>query len=122
MTKWLVRIECDRIKFFKVKKANRQLITLHGRLYRNDDLLYVKDKHCSNAYRIFQIDSNQVGKPRPVLVDPNDTRAMIMSKEISGQKKKAWLNMDAGKLWQIFLMVIIGGSILYGCLVGGVFK
>lgn len=122
MTKWLVRIECDRIKFFKIKKANRQLLTLHGRLYRNDDCLYVKDKHCNDAYRITPIDSNQVGKPRPVLVDPNDTRAMIMSKEISGQKKKAWLNMDTGKLWQIFLMVIIGGSILYGCLVGGVFK
>ena len=119
MTKWLVRIECDRIKFFKVKKATRQLLTLHGRLYRNDDCLYVKDKHCSDAYRIFQIDSNQVGKPRPMLVDPNDTRAMIMSKEISGQKKKAWLNMDASKIWQLFLIIIISGSILYGWLMGG---
>ena len=122
MTKYIVRLECDRIKWFKVKKAHRDMITLHNRLYDNEDRLYVKDKHCSDAYRITPIDSNQVGKPKPVLVDPNDTRAIIMSKEISGQKKKAWLNMDAGKLWQIFLMVIIGGSILYGCLVGGVFK
>ena len=121
MTKWFVRLECDKIKFFKIKKANRQLVSLHGRLYRNDDQFYVKDKHCSDAYRIFQIDSNQVAKPKPVLIDPNDTRALIMSKEISGQKKKAWLNMDVSKLWQVFLMIIIGGSILYGLLVGGVF-
>ena len=119
MTKWLVRIECDRIKFFKVKKATRQLLTLHGRLYRNDDCLYVKDKHCSDAYRIFQIDSNQVGKPRPMLVDPNDTRAMIMSKEISGQKKKAWLNMDASKLWMYLVAAIIGGTVLYTVLING---
>lgn len=121
MTKWLVRLECDRIKFFKMKKANRQLVTLHNRLYRNDDSLYVKDKHCSDAYRITPIESSQVGKSKPVFVDPNYTRAIITSKEISGEKKKSWLNMDTGKLWQIFLMVIIGGSILYGCIVGGVF-
>ena len=119
MTKWIVRLECDRIKFFRIKKATRQLITLHGRLYRNDDEFYMKDKHSSDAYRITPIDSNQVGKAKPILVDPNDTRALIMSNEISGQKKKAWLNMDASKLWQVFLIVIISGSILYGWMMGG---
>jgi hypothetical protein len=121
MTKYIVRLEADRIKCFKIKKATRQLVTLHGRLYRNDDCLYVKDKHTSDAYRITPIDSNQVGKPKTILVNPDDTRAIIMSKEISGQKKKAWFNMDASKLWQVFLMVIVGGSILYGLIVSGVF-
>ena len=121
MTKYIVRLEADRIKWFKIKKATRDMITLNGRLYDNEDRLYVKDKHSSDAIMIKPIDSNQVAKPKPVLVDPNMMRGRIMSMEISGSKKKSWLNFDASKLWQIFLMVIIGGSILYGMLVGGIF-
>lgn len=121
MTKYIVRLETDRIKWFKIKKPTRDMITLHGRLYDNRDCLYVKDKHSSDAIRITPIDSDQAAKPKPVLVDPNRIRARIMSMEISGSKKKSWLNFDASKLWQIFLMVIIGGSILYGMIVGGVF-
>ena len=119
MTKYLVRLETDVIRWFKIKKAHRELITLHGRLYRNDDCLYVKDKHSSDAIRLTPIDSNQVGKPRPIYIDPNDTRAIIMSKEISGQKTKAWFNMDASKLWMYLLGFIIGGVVLYTALTGG---
>lgn len=120
MSKYLVRIETDIIRWFKIKKSNRELITLHGRLYRNDDCFYVKDKHCSDAIRITPIDSNQVGKPIPVFIDPNDTRAIIMSKEISGQKKRSWFNMDASKLWMYLVGFIVGGVIIYTVLTGGI--
>ena len=119
MTKYIVRLECDRIRWFRIKKAERELITLHGRLYDNEDCLYVKDKHTSDAVMIKPIDSNQVGKPKSVYVDPNKVRAKIMSKEISGNKKKAWLNLDASKLWMVFVAVIIGGSVLITILNGG---
>ena len=119
MTKYIVRLECDRIKWFKIKKAQRELITLHGRLYDNEDRLYVKDKHCSDAIMIKPIDSNQVGKPRAVFVDPNRIRAKIMSKEISGMKRKAWLNMDASKITTYLLAAIIIGVVAYTILTGG---
>ena len=119
MTKYIVRVECDRIKWFKIKKAQRELITLHGRLYDNEDRLYVKDKHCSDAIMIKPIDSNQVGKPRAVFVDPNRIRAKIMSKEISGMKRKAWLNMDASKITTYLLAAIIIGVVAYTILTGG---
>lgn len=119
MTKYIVRLECDRIRWFRIKKAERELITLHGRLYDNEDCLYVKDKHTSDAVMFKPIDSNQIGKPRPIYVDPNKIRAKIMSKEISGNKKKAWLNLDASKLWMVFVAVIVGGSVLITILNGG---
>lgn len=119
MTKYIVRLECDRIRWFRIKKAERELITLHGRLYDNEDCLYTKDKHTSDAVMIKPIDSNQVGKPNSIYVDPNKIRAKIMSKEISGNKKKAWLNLDASKLWMVFVAVIVGGSVLITILNGG---
>lgn len=119
MTKYIVRLETDRIKWFKIKKAHRELITLHGRLYDNEDRLYVKDRHSSDAIMIKPIDSNQVAKPRAVFVDPNRIRAKIMSKEISGSKKKAWLNFDASNLWMYLIGAIIVGSVLITILNGG---
>lgn len=119
MTKYIVRLECDRIRWFRIKKADRELITLSGRLYDNEDRLYLKDKHSSDAVMVKPIDSNQVGKPRPVFVDPNRIRAKIMSKEIAGNKKRAWLNLDASKLWMVFIAVIVGGSIMITILNGG---
>ena len=119
MTKYIVRVECDRIKWFKIKKAQRELITLHGRLYDNEDRLYVKDKHCSDAIMIKPIDSNQVAKPKAVFVDPNHVRAKIMSKEISGMKKKAWLNMDASKITAYLIAAVVIGVVAYTILTGG---
>ena len=119
MTKYLVRLQCDRIKWFKVKKAERLMLSLHQRLYWNEDRYYTKDMHSSDAIRITPIDSNQVAMVRPELIDPDDIRAMIMSKEISGQKKKSWLNMDAGKLWKYLLAIVIGGAVLYTILLKG---
>jgi hypothetical protein len=119
MTKYIVRVETDRIRWFKIKKAYRELITLQGRLYSNQDCYYVKDRHSSDAIMIKPIDSNQVAKPVAVFVDPNMIRAKIMSKEISGSKKKAWLNFDASKIWMYLIGAIIVGVVGYTILTGG---
>ena len=119
MAKYIVRLETDRIRWFKIKKAYRELITLQGRLYSNEDRYYVKDRHSSDAIMIKPIDSNQVAKPVAVFVDPNMIRAKIMSKEISGSKKKAWLNFDASKIWMYLIGAIIVGVVGYTILTGG---
>lgn len=121
MTKYVVRLEADRIKWFKIKKAERELLTLSGRLYDNEDSLYVKDKHTSDAIMVKPIDSNQVGKPanHTRYVDANRLRAKIMSKEISGQKKKAWLNLDASKIGAFLIAAIVVGVVAYTILSGG---
>ena len=121
MTKYVLRMEADRMKWFKVKKADRELLTLSGRLYDNEDSLYLKDKHTSDAIMVKPIDSNQVGKPADHVcyVDANRLRAKIMSKEISGQKKKAWLNMDASKIGMFLIAAIVVGVVAYTILTGG---
>lgn len=119
MAKYVVRLQCDKIRWFKVKKAERLMLSLHDRLYWNADSYYTKDKHSSDAIRVTPIDSNQVGMVTPVLINPDDVRAAIMSKEISGTKKKSWLNMDASKLWQYLVIIIIAGTVLYTILMKG---
>ena len=121
MTKYVLRMEADRMKWFKVKKAERELLTLSGRLYDNEDRLYVKDKHTSDAIMVKPIDSNQVGKPADHVsfVDANRLRAKIMSKEISGSKKKAWLNLDASKIGMYLIAAIVVGVVAYTILTGG---
>ena len=121
MTKYVVRLQCDMIKWFKVKKAERLMLSLHNRLYWNADRFYTKDKHSSDAIRVTPIDSNQVGMVTPELINPDDIRATIMSNEISGTKKKGWLNLDSSKLWQYLVAIIIAGSLLYAVLMNGGF-
>ena len=109
------------MKWFKIKKPEREMLTLSGRLYDNEDRLYVKDKHTSDAIMVKPIDSNQVGKPADHIcfVDANRLRAKIMSKEITGSKKKAWLNMDASKIGMFLIGAIIVGVVAYTILNGG---
>ena len=121
MTKYILRIETDRLKWIKVKKALRPYVGLDGRFYDNSDRTYIKDCHSSDAIRVTPIDSNQVGKVKPELIDPNDLRAGIMSKEIAGEKKKAFMNFDASNIWKYLIGIIVGGTILYTILTGGVF-
>ena len=121
MTKYVVRLQCDKIKWFKVKKAERLMLSLHNRLYWNADKFYTKDKHSSDAIRVTPIDSNQVGMVTPQLINPDDVRATIMSNEISGTKKKGWLNLDSSKMWQYLVAIIIAGSLLYAVLMNGGF-
>ena len=119
MTKYIVRLQCDKIRWFKVKKAERLMLSLHERLYWNEDRYYTKDKHSSDAIRVTPIDSNQVGMVTPALINPDDVRATIMSKEIAGTKKKSLIDLDASKLWQYLVIIIVAGTVLYTILMNG---
>ena len=121
MTKYIVRLETDRITWKKVRKPLRQYLSWDARFYDNADWTYIKDCHSSDAIRVTPIDSNQVGKVNPKLIDPDDIRCGIASMEISGTKKKSWLNFDASKLWLYLIGFIIAGTIIYTVLSGGVF-
>ena len=59
MTKHLIRVECDTIRVFKVKKGPRQMVSVGSRLYRMDDDLMVKDTKTSDCAAIYDVDSTQ---------------------------------------------------------------
>ena len=119
MVRYFARIEVDRILFLKVKKRAKNLLTVGGRLYPNDDYLYVKDYLTADAIRFNNIESSQPITCRPTYVDPDATRIKILYGKLTGNKKKLWLNMDASNLWKYLVMVIIAGSILWGLISGG---
>lgn len=121
MPKYIVRVECNRIRWIKVKKAERDLIGLGNRLYSNEDKLYLPDLHSSDAIRITPIDSNNAAGfySESKSVNPDTVRAKIMSAEIGGTKKKSILNFDASKLWQYLTAIIVVGAIVYGLLASG---
>lgn len=121
MTKYIVRVECDVIRWVKIKKAERDMVGLGNRLYANDDRLYLPDLHSSDAIRITPIDSNNAAGfySETKTVDPDEIRARITSSEIGGTKKKSILNFSASKLWQYLTAVIVVGAILYGLLASG---
>lgn len=114
--KYLAIEECDRITFVKIKKSAKALVTLRGRLYRNDDQFYVKDYMSSDAVRFQNIDSSQIVSNIPIFVDPDMTRAYADSAKLSGNKRRIWLNMDSGNLWKYFTVIAVIGSLLYGFL------
>lgn len=121
MPKYIVRVECNRIRWIKVKKSERDMIGLGNRLYSNEDRLYLPDLHSSDAIRITAMDSNNAAGYRAAgkMVNPDDMRARIMSAEIGGTKKKSLLNFDASKMWQYLTAAIVAGAILYGLLASG---
>ena len=121
MPKYIVRVECNRIRWIKVKKSERDMIGLGNRLYSNEDRLYVPDLHSSDAIRITPMDSVNAGGAIAAskVVNPDDMRAKIMSAEIGGTKKKSLLNFDSSKLWQYLTSVIVVGAIVYGLLASG---
>ena len=121
MPKYIVRVECNRIRWIKVKKSERDMIGLGNRLYSNEDRLYVPDLHSSDAIRITPMDSVNAGGAIAAskVVNPDDMRAKIMSAEIGGTKKKSLLNFDSSKLWQYLTAVIVVGAIVYGLLASG---
>lgn len=121
MPKYIVRVECNRIRWIKVKKSERDMIGLGNRLYSNEDRLYVPDLHSSDAIRVTPMDSVNAGGAIAAskVVNPDDMRAKIMSAEIGGTKKKSLLNFDSSKLWQYLTAVIVVGAIVYGLLASG---
>ena len=117
MTKYIARIEKNKILFIKVKKKAKALVTVDGRLYPNDDQFYLKDVNWFDAIRFQNIDSTQIIMGRPVFVDPDRTRAISDSAKLSGNKKRIWLNLDGGNLWKWLTVIAVGGSILYGFMI-----
>lgn len=121
MTKYLVLVDVDAVRFLRVKKGAKALITRNGRIYRNDSDYYIKDYLSSDAIRINRMDSTQPVLTRAQFSDPDMTRVFIKSSKLSGSKKKIWLNMDASQIWKYLTAIIIVGSLAYGFLVSGGF-
>lgn len=119
MTRYFARIEVDKVTFFKVKRRAKNLLTVGGRLYPNDDWLYVKDYLSADAIRFNRIESSQPITSQGVYVDPDTTRIKILYGKLTGNRKKLWLNLDASNVWKYLVMVIVVGSILWGLISGG---
>lgn len=117
--KYLVLIESNRIRFLKMKNAAKPLVNVGGRVYPNDDDLYVNDHHSSVSLRLQRIDSSQILFNYPKFIDPDMTRAKIDSMKLAGTKKKLLFNMDASQLWKWLTGIAIVGSLIYGFLVMG---
>lgn len=119
--KALCRLECDCIRVFKLKKGPRQMVSASSRLYRIDDEYMVKDVRTGDCFCFYDIDSTQPYCTRPVLVDPDFTKALIDSAKLAGNKKSIWINLSGSKLMEYLTVVIVCGALLYGFLVGGGF-
>ena len=117
--KYLVIIESNRIKFLKMKKNARALVTVNGRIYPNDDGYYLKDHFSSEAMRFQRIDSTQIITNHIEFIDPDMTRVKIKSMQLAGSKKKLWFNMDSSQLWKWLTAIAVVGSLIYGFLVMG---
>ena len=117
--KILAIVEVNRIRFLKMKKNARPLVTVNGRIYPNDDELYLKDHISGVAYRLQRIDSSQILHRKPIFIDPDVTRAKIDSMKLSGAKRKMWLNMDGSNLWKWLTAIAVIGSLIYGFMVYG---
>lgn len=110
-------VEVNRIRFLKMKKNAKPLVTINGRMYPNDDELYLKDQISGVAYRFQRIDSSQILHRRRIFIDPNMTRAKAKSMNQAGSKKKLWENFDGNKMWKYLTAIAVIGSLLYGFLV-----
>lgn len=117
--KILALVEVNRIRFVKMKKNARPLVTINGRIYPNDDELYLKDQISGVAYRFQRIDSSQILHRKRIFIDPDMTRAKIDSMKLAGSKRKMWLNMDSSNLWKWLTAIAVVGSLIYGFMVYG---
>lgn len=119
--KILCRVECDRIRVYKLKRGPRQMVSLASRLYRIDDRYMVKDIRTDQCMIIYDIDSTQPYMVEPEPVDPDYTRALIDSAKMSGNKKSIWMNLSGSKLMEYMTVFIVAGALLYGFLLKGGF-
>lgn len=117
--KYLVRIEADRVKAFKLKKGPRQMVSLASRLYRVDDRLMIKDEKSDDCIVVYDIDDTQPYMVDPEVVDPDITRAYIDSAKLSGNKRTIWTNLNPSKAWEWLTVIAVVGALLYGFLVVG---
>lgn len=118
--KYLVRKECDRIKFYKLKKGPRQMVSVGSRLYRIEDSAMSKDILTDQAIIIYDIDDTQPYGAVPVPIDPDMTKVYIDSAKLSGNKKSIWASLDGSKLMSALMGVVVVGIIVYCVLTGGI--
>lgn len=119
--KHLVRLECDRIKIYRLKKGPRQMVSVASRLYRTDDWIMVKDLRTSDAMAFYDIDDTQPWMVKPTLVDPDMTRLLINSAKLNGSKKSIWADLKPGHLMEYLSAIIVVGALAYGFLISGGF-
>ena len=115
--KLLARIECDKVRVYRMKKGPRQMVTVASRLYRIDDNLMLKDTKTDEAMIIYDIDETQPWGVRPQLVNPDMTRALIDSAKLAGNKAKVWAVLDGSKIMNYLTAAIVAGALLYGVLI-----
>lgn len=113
--KFLARCEVDKIKFYKLKKGERSMITIGGRLYRCDDRLMVADRSASQAMVIYDIDATQPQSRKAIKVDPDMTKAYIDSAKLGGTKKNIWKDLGSMSdgLMKLFSAIIVVGIVLF---------
>lgn len=109
----------DVIRFCKVKKRARSLVSRDYGLYRNDPKFYVKDARSSDAMRFNRVSSTQPILTKAKFIDPDDTRCYIQSAKLGSGKRARWLNMDANNLWKYLTVVAVVGSLIYGFAIYG---
>ena len=116
--KAVCRIECDRIRIYKLKRGPRQMVTIASRLYRTDDSLMVKDSRTDVCMAFYHIDKTQPLGPEPVLVDPDMTKVYIDSAKRAGTKKSIWGTLDTSKVTELLMAVMVVGIVAYSLLKG----
>jgi len=119
--KKLIRVESDVIRCNNLKKGQRQMVSIAGRLYRIDDDLMIADNQTSDCIVVYGLDDTQPMLPKKKLVNPDMTRVFIRSAKISGNKRKVWLQLDTTNFVKWISIIAIVGGTLYGFLsFGGV--
>lgn len=116
--KRFIRVEKDAIRCYRLKKGQRQMVTIAGRLYRCDDDLFLRDLNTTDCAIIYEIDSTQPIMHRARLVNPDMTRAYIDSAKLSGNKKNIWSSLTGAKTWQYLTVGAIIFAIVYGFIIG----
>lgn len=119
MTKYLCRIEVDRIKMYRLKRGPRQMVSVSSRLYRTDDDYMMKDDRTDTAMAVYRIDSTQPRLPEAVMVDPDMTKVYIDSAKMAGTKKSIWATLDTSKITELLMAVMVVGIVAYSLLTRG---
>lgn len=94
------------------------MVSIASRLYRVDDAFCVKDRQMDHAWAIYPIDDTQPMMVNPVIADPDNTRTLIASAQVAGNKKSIWANLSGSKAWQYLTVIIVLGCLAYGYLIG----
>lgn len=119
--KIFIRKEADRFRFYRLKRGNRQLVSIAQRLYPVDDSLFYRDPQTSEAYVMYDIDCSQPFGHEPKYLDTEMMRVQILSSNISGTKEKKVWKLDGSNIEKYLGSIVVIGALLYVVLKGGLF-